>query len=267
MTAPTSFSDPFVIARADDALLAVPALWATEMFVCTDVAAVPMAPPHVRGVTVRRGRTMTLVDARARLGSVDRRRENAAIVDLLHAREADHVRWVETLLASIRTGDPFTLARDPSACAFGQWFDRYVPPTMTLKRQLARFVEPHTAIHALAAAAEALATTDRTKALALIEHHRAYTLDHMRTLFAETRTMILNDVREIVIAHDDGQRLTGLVVDDIESVERLRPDSLATLDGTVPGGDDPLVCRSARTAHDQIVLLPDMHDLMGLAMA
>lgn len=258
------FESPFVIARADDTLLAIPSTWATEMFVCPDVSGVPMAPSHVRGVMVRRGRTMTLIDARTRLGSLDRQQENARIVELLVAREADHVRWVDTLLACISSGDEFTLARDPSQCAFGKWFDRYVPPTMALKRQLARFVEPHAAIHALAAEAEQLALTDRTKAIGLIEHHRSYTLDFMRTLFAETRSMVANDLREIVIARDDGHQLSGLVVDDIESVERLRPDSLTTLEGVVPGGDDSLVRHSARTARDQVVLLPDMSELMGL---
>jgi chemotaxis signal transduction protein len=265
MSAPTaSFDNPYVIARADDALLAIPASWATEMFVCTDVSGVPMAPAHVRGVMVRRGRSITLIDARTRLGSVNRRTENARIVELLHAREADHVRWVDTLLECIRSGTEFLLARDPSQCAFGKWFDSYLPPTLALKRQLARFSEPHAAIHALAAQAEQLATGDRDQAVALIEHHRSYTLDYMRTLFAETRTMVTNDVREIVIAHDDGHHLSGLIVDDIEAVERLRPDSLISLDGTVPGGDDSLVRHSARTARDQVVLLPDIEDLMGL---
>lgn len=269
MTFPSaSFDHPFVIARADDTLLAIPATWATEMFVCGDVAAVPMAPRHVRGVHLRRGRTLTLIDVRVRLGVIDRRSENARVVELLRAREADHVRWVDTLLDCIRTGTPFPLARDPNQCAFGKWFNAYVPPTAALKRQLARFTEPHGAIHALAAEAERLAQADRSRAIALIEHHRSYTLDYMRTLFAETRSMVLNDAREIVIAHDDGHQLSGLIVDDIESVERLRPDTLSTFDGSVAGGGDSLVRHSARTARDQVVLLPDLHDLLGLpAMA
>lgn len=259
-----ALDEPYVIARAHTTLLGLPSSWASEMFVCPEVSPLPMAPPYVRGIAIRRNRTVRLVDARVRLDCGSRKAETDGILQLLHQREADHVRWVDTLLECISTGAAFTLARDPHSCAFGQWYDSYVPPTMTLRYQLAKFAEPHAEIHALAGQAEALVESKgRAAAIELIEHHRSYTLDRMRALFGETRTLVQDDVREIIVVHENGRQLMGLVVDDIVSVERLRRESLTTLEGQVPGGSDPLVRFSARNARDEVVLLPDLYELMG----
>jgi purine-binding chemotaxis protein CheW len=256
------FSEPVVVARVEGTLLAIPSRWAMDMIVCPPVSPLPMAPPGVRGVAIRRDRTVTLVDVRTRLGIATRAEETAAIVELLHAREADHVRWLDTLLECLREGKPFPLARDPHACAFGQWFDRYVPPTLTLSYQLAKFREPHERIHALAAEAEALAATrGADEALSLLRMHQTSTLMRMRNLFAETRRLITEDLRELAITHDTGTALVGLIVDSIESVERLRPETLEPLTDLMAG--NPIVRQTARTQRDAVVMIPDLDALVG----
>ncbi len=259
-----SLEQPFVIARVDTTMIGIPSPWVMEMLLCGDMSALPSAPDYVRGIAIRRGRTIRAVDARVRLGSPRRATETDDMVALLEAREADHIRWLDVLVESIRTQQPFTLARDSHGCAFGKWYDHYVPPTTTLKYQFTKFDEPHRRIHALASEAEALVASAGTDAaLGMIEEHRTTTLAHMRTLFQDTRVLIRQDVREIVVVHDGGHQLLGLVVDDIELVERLLPDTLVSLEGRVPSGHDPLVRWTARTARDQIVLLPDMREVMG----
>jgi chemotaxis signal transduction protein len=259
-----SLEQPFVIARVDTTILGIPSAWVVEMLLCGDVSPLPLAPDYVRGITIRRDRAVRVVDARVRLGATRRAKETDDTVALLEAREADHVRWLDALVESIRTTQPFTLARDPHGCAFGKWYDQYVPPTMTLKYQLAKFDAPHRRIHALASEAEALAASAGTdSALRLLEDHRSTTLAHMRGLFQDTRALVQHDVREIIVVHESGHQLLGLVVDDIESVERLRPETLVSLEGRVPSGHDPLVRWTARTAREQVVLLPDMRELMG----
>lgn len=262
---PTSMldlSEPVVVARVEGTLLAIPSRWTLDMTVCPPVSPLPMAPPGVRGVAIRRNRAVTLIDVRTRLGITSRADETAAIVDLLHAREADHVRWIETLIACIRDQQPFPLARDPHACAFGKWFDHYVPPTLTLTYQLAKFREPHERIHSLAAEAEALAATRGVDdALSLLRVHQTSTLMHMRSLFAETRRLLTEDLRELAITHDTGSALIGLIVDDIESVERLRPETVEPLTRQMAG--DAIVRHTARTQRDAVVVIPDIDALVG----
>lgn len=258
-----AFDQPFLIARVEEARLAIPSAWVGEMIVLPVVAALPLAPEAVRGVGMRRGRTVTMLDARLRLGYVSRAEETARLVALLEAREAEHVRWVDALLESVDLGTPFTMSRDPAACAFGQWYAQYVPPTLTLRQHLAKFDEPHRAVHALADEAEALTRTQgRAAAHEHIETFRTSTLGRMRQLFRDARTLLQDDIREIAITHEVDGQVIGLIVDEIESVERLRADTLDDLAGRVPGGDDTLVRWSARTAREHVVVLPDMHRLV-----
>ncbi len=258
-----NLDQPYLIAVVEGARLAVPSAWASEMIVLPAVSALPLAPPAVRGIGMRRGRTVTMLDARIRLGYPSRRAETDALVALLEAREADHVRWVDTLLECIDHDRPFTLARDPHACAFGRWYDHYVPPTLALKQHMAKFDEPHRAVHALADEAEQLLRTEgKAAAHERIEIFRSISLGRMRQLFRDARRLVQEDVREIVITHETDGQIVGLIVDEVEAVERLRPDTLEDLSGRVPGADEGLVRWSARTAKDLVVVLPDMDALI-----
>jgi purine-binding chemotaxis protein CheW len=254
---------PYLIALVEHVRLAIPSSWAAEMIVVPEISALPLSPAAIRGVGMRRGRTVTMLDARVRLGSPSRRAETDNLIALLEAREQDHVRWVETLLDCIDHDKPFTLARDPHACAFGKWYDHYVPPNLALKQHMAKFDEPHQAVHALADEAEQLLRT-RGKAAAheSIEIFRSVTLGRMHQLFRDAARLLQDEVREIAITHEANGQLLGLVVDEVESVERLRPDTLEDLSGRVPGADDVLVRWSARTAKDHVVVLPDMDVLI-----
>lgn len=268
-----NLDQPYLIAVVEGARLAVPSAWASEMIVLPDISALPLAPPAIRGIGMRRGRTVTMIDARIRLGYPSRQAETDELIALLEAREADHVRWVDTLLDCIDNELPFTLARDPHACAFGKWYDHYVPPTLTLKQHMAKFDEPHQAVHALADEAEQLLRT-RGKAAAheRIELFRSISLGRMHQLFRDACRLLQEDIREIAITHEADGQVVGLIVDEVEAVERLRPETLEDLSGRVPGADDRLVRWSARTAKDLVVVLPDMSELIdgvvpALAMA
>lgn len=255
---------PVVVARVERTLIAVPSAWATQMVLCPRITPVPWSVDGVRGVAVHGDRTLTVVDARLRLGLTPRADEVASLVQLLHDREADHVRWLDTLTNSIRDQQPFPLARDPNMCAFGKWFNAFVPPTLTLKHQLSKFRVPHERIHALAAEAEALsADKGKEAALALLQSHQHSTLRHVRALFEETRAVVANDLREIVIIHDSGTALVGLIVDEIASVERLRADTVQPVTALFGTTDHGLIHSTARTQRDEVLTIPDMAALIG----
>lgn len=260
---------PFLIARIEHVHVAIPSGWASEMIVCPDASPLPAAPAAVRGVGIRRGRTVTMFDARLLLGLPSRASETAQTIELLVAREQDHIRWVDTLLECIDTGRPFALSRDPSGCAFGRWYDQYEAPTVMLRHHMAKFDEPHRAVHALAEEAEALAKSQGAAAAhERIMLFKAETLARMLQLFEEARRLMREDLRELLVINDDGARWNGLIVDEVESVERLRADTLEPLTGRVPGADESLVPWCARTQKDVVVLLPDMDALLGhLAVA
>jgi len=52
------------------------------------------------------------------------------------------------LEASWREQRPFKMARDPHACRFGLWYDRYQTDNNLLKMTLKKMDEPHQIIHA-----------------------------------------------------------------------------------------------------------------------
>lgn len=258
------FSQPFIITRVNGTLLGIPSSWATEMIVCPPTAALPLVPAYIRGIAMRRARPVTLVDTRLRLGMESRQAETQELIALLHAREADHVRWVETLVHSITDGSTFPLARDPHSCAFGQWYDHYQAPTLTLRQQLARFADPHARVHQLANEVEAIAAERGMEAaLARIAAVKGGAFLEMRQLFEESRQLIQTDMREIAIVHDTGITLLGIVVDGIESVERLRPETCDAFAERFAVDDQALMRWSARTAKDAVVILPETEALLG----
>lgn len=222
----------------------------------------PLSPPAVRGIGLRRERTVILVDARMCLGYPTRLSEVDGLTKLLEDREADHVRWVDALLHAISTETEFTLARDPHQCAFGRWYDNYVAPTLSLRQQFAKFAAPHEAVHALAQEAENLARTSGKKAaIDLIETFKVGSFGRMRQLFCDTRQLIRDEIREIAVTHYDGRQYCGLVVDSIEAVEVLRADTLEDLKGRMPRLNEQLVRWSARTSKDAIVMLLELNAL------
>lgn len=255
-------STPSVVLQVGELLVAVDCLWIAEMIRVPAVARLATAPDEVRGVCDRRGRVLILADLRRALGLPSLCDENLALAAMLSEREDDHRRWLNELEACVCEGRSFAMTLDPHACAFGRWYDGYAAPKLVMQSHLRKFEAPHAAIHALGARVVALVEDGRQdEALSLIESSRATTLARLTDLFEEARGLVLEDCREIAVIHDDGERLFGLVVDSVERVERLSPETVQPIEG-IGLASDALITTTARMARDErFVLLLDAERL------
>lgn len=188
--------------------------------------AVPDAPVFVTGIFQFRGNTIPLLDLRVILGYLRLDDEYQSFLDMIEARKQDHLYWAEELRRCIEEGAPFTLATDPHKCAFGKWYDTYSTDNNAVAFHLNKIEDPHHKLHD--AAREALECRNecdicsRQECLknVLMRVEQEY-VPTIVSLLDETKTVIKDTFREMVLVLDDGKTQAGIVVDDVLSVEAL----------------------------------------------
>ncbi|WP_419812040.1 CZB domain-containing protein [Bacterioplanoides sp.] len=160
------------------------------------------------------------------LGQDSAQTEVQALVELLHAREQDHVNWLDALEESLTQGSEFTKARDPNECAFGRWYKHFHTDNEALAQLLEKFDIPHQRIHALAHELLTMRDAGETDAaLAILTEHKRTTLTRLQALFSDARNMVSSSVRPTVIMiQDDKSQVIGLKVDDIGEVFSCSPE-------------------------------------------
>lgn len=211
-----------VLYRLGPELYAFPVTVVREMVRVQPAAAVPGAPPCVRGVINLRGTILPLVDLRVALGMTSALAEINELCALLSARQRDHEVWLSALEHSVRTGDAFAKAIDPHKCAFGVWYDSFKTEHLVLRAALGRLDAPHKAIHATARTAlELTAQGKQTEALAMIEERRRVELAELVQSLDALRSLIRDQQRELVIVVESDRTSIGICVDSIEGVELL----------------------------------------------
>ncbi len=214
---------PWVVARIDRTVFALNSQFVREMVSVPTVTAVPNAPPHVRGVINLRGRALTLVDLRVRLGFPSLTESTHLLEDLMTQREQDHRRWVDELRKSVQERRPFTLTTDPHACAFGRWYDTFKTDNLLLTGVLRRFDEPHKQLHGAGQRiVEAMARQQWDACATMLQDLESSTLKTMIALFADTREVLHDTSHEIAMVMAT-ETPFAIAVDAIEAVERLKP--------------------------------------------
>ena len=256
---------PFVLVKAQALVAALPSASIIALAALPPESDVPDTPAFARGVVVMRGRTLPLIDLRRRLGMPSLADEVETLAQLLDAREEDHRRWVAELEASVRERRPFTLTTDPHKCAFGRWYDSLRTDHLVLESQLKKIDGPHKALHAHGAEVVALmAKRDTDAAEALIATVHAGVFAEIRTLLADTRTMLRDSGREVALVVETGRATVALAVDQVESVETLERAESHRIDRVLPGMGDRLVTDVAMRRGDrQLVMVLDPGRLMA----
>ena len=211
-----------------------------EMVIMPEVSEVPNAGEYMRGVINLRGHVLPLIDLRKRIGLTSLAEENAAFLSMLGQREQDHHKWLAELEASVRERREFKLTTDPHKCAFGKWYDAYKADSTLVAMQLKKFDEPHKQIHGVAVEVQKLMADGKPdRAQVLIEETRSGTLARLVALFAELRSLMGENRREIALIVEDGSKNFAISADSALSVEKLAPGSIEGLQAgvrTVKGG-------------------------------
>jgi len=257
---------PYVIAGVKDLHLAVSSACVQEIIRTPLWHAVPHAPRHIRGVINLRGKVLPLVDLRLRMGLPSALEDVEKMIAMLAAREQDHILWLRELLGAITDGRPFTLARDPTQCAFGKWYYGYKAEDIGFASVMYRFETPHRRIHTIAD--DVLKHAERgehDKAKEIILRTEKGDLHTVVNLFAEARTAFRESHKEVAIVLTDGRKHLALTVDSVASVEVIAED---TIEDATPANlgsvKSDLIRRVAHRADDRgIVFLLDAEVLLG----
>ncbi|MBK5940759.1 chemotaxis protein CheW [Halochromatium roseum] len=213
---------PWVVFELQSQLYAINTRHVREMIEIPKHTVLPEAASDIRGVIDLRGEIAVLLDTRQRLGMASLEQETHALIDLLEAREQDHVNWLEALETALREESTFHLTTDPHRCAFGQWYDHFHTDNPLLQNQLQAFDKPHKALHALGVDLIRMSENgERELALHRLEQARGSTLKRLKALFAETRAFLRASVREIALVLDWDGQLVALSVDKVTAVEYL----------------------------------------------
>jgi purine-binding chemotaxis protein CheW len=218
---------PYVIFQIQEGRYGITARAVREILVMPKVTGTAGAPPEVRGVINLRGKILTLVDLRVKLGMPPLRAEMDELIQLLHDREEDHRKWLAELEACVREHRPFRLARDPHKCKFGLWYDQFVTKDRLLRMVLPSMDAPHKAIHATAEEVLRRAEHDNFDgALELIATRRSQELSTLIKLFAEARHTLADGHREVAIVLSRDNHWLAFSADQVESAEQIPEDRI-----------------------------------------
>ncbi|MEM7678694.1 MAG: CZB domain-containing protein, partial [Myxococcota bacterium] len=156
-----------------------------------------------------------------RLGVSSGREAKQSMISTLIQREQEHIEWLDALERSVRDGASFTMTRDPTQCAFGQWSTTFHTRDAVLSEIMEQFDEPHRQIHSLAD--ELIAMTlrgRRDEALERLELERDTTFRRLRTLFSEARDQIeeMSPPMPLFLTDNGQTPRVGLRIEEIDDV-------------------------------------------------
>lgn len=255
---------PWVVFELKGQLFAVNSGYVKELITIPKVVGLPHAPETIRGVISLRGQVVTLMDTRIRMGLPALGSETAELINMLDAREQDHHNWLAELDASVREGREFGLTTDPHRCAFGVWYDQFETDNPALQNCLEQFDTPHKAIHAVAVQVKALvAQGEQDRACALVDATRDREMSQIAAVFAETRTLIADSVREIAVVLEWQDRLVAISVDSVTTVEGMAESRMQQKPEDLSAGDTDCVKRiGRRDGDDALVQMLDVDALL-----
>ncbi len=232
----------YAIVMIDRQLFAIAARDIREMIMMPEVAWVPDAPEHIRGVCNLRGCAVPIIDTRIRIGRRSARQEIDEFYAQMQEREQDHVSWLEELDVSVRERSEFRLTLDPHQCAFGRWYDTYESVDTLISALLKKFDTPHKRIHGIGVEVQAHLASDHT------ELAKSLTL----------RTLIYTQQREMAIVLTGREKIFGAAVDALVSVEPVRSSDIGPIPpGLEHGGLVSSFARRERTGEIILILDPD----------
>ena len=257
---------PYVVASVQGLPLAVSAGYVQEIVRVPPWHPVPNLPPHIRGVINLRGKVLPLVDLRLRLGLPSALEDVEGMIRMLVAREQDHVLWLKELRSAVEDGRAFTLARDPTECAFGKWYYTYAPEDIGFASVMCRLELPHRRIHALAEVV--LKHADRgehDQARALILQAERGDLRTVVNLFEEARTALRESQKEVALVLSTGVgKPVAVTVDAVISVEALAEDTITAATPAIASVRSDLIRQVAhRGERQEITFLLDAEALLA----
>lgn len=148
--------------------------------------------------------------------------EYVQIEAMLPQRCQDHLDWIGALEDCIRTGSPFSKARDHRECAFGKWFYSYKTENLQLSVFLSQFEHPHAMVHQLADRLLGMAESGKKEdALARLQESKNTTLKRLLELFDFTATLVHDLQRRVALISTQGGQELALGADSVIDIIKV----------------------------------------------
>ncbi len=256
---------PYLMAELKGLQLAISADYVQEIIRVPQWHTVPKLPNYVRGVINLRSKVIPLIDLRLRLNLTSALEEIDEMVKLLFTRKQDHIRWLKELEDAIHDRRPFTLARDPTQCAFGKWYYSYKTSDIGFSSVLNQFEAPHRRIHAIADIALDYAEHGEfRKAEEIIEQTRTGDLSSVINLFEEAQEAFVQSHKEIAVVLTCGERHLSISVDRVVSVELIDENTIEDMTTVMGHINSEFIMKVARRTKDKsVIFLFDVEKLFG----
>lgn len=194
---------------------------------------VPGDVPGFVGLIDYQGAVVPVIDFAHMLGRRNSRESKDELIDLLYAREKDHMEWINSLEHSLRHGETFTKERNPHRCVFGRWYDEYTPTDESFSAIYADFDAPHQRVHALADELIDLAARDGTDvALRQLAIERDTTLKTLHRTFDFARESLRSSQHTVLlyITSDGRSPRMALRIDNISDILTFDEKDRVSLD-------------------------------------
>lgn len=257
---------PWVIFSVDTLKFGIASTVVEGMETARSFTKIPGDDSSIRGLFKFREGNIPLVDLRERLNIKSRLTETNEFCQMLDAREQDHRNWLIELERSVLEHRNFTLATDPTKCAFGRWYESYEPNTHTLKSLLQKFDKPHRQIHSIAERVRGMADSGQMEAARkIIDDCRDHELSEMIHLFAEVKKEYVENNREIVIVFKNENSFHSFTVDSVLTVGTLKPfsSSINQIGHLSINQHSLIVSLAKQDKIDDIIILIDPDKLIG----
>jgi chemotaxis signal transduction protein len=256
---------PYVIGDVKGLQLAVSTAYVQEIVRTPRWHVVPNTPRHIRGVINLRGKVLPLVDLRLRMNLPSALDDVEAMIAMLAAREQEHIHWLRELQGAVAEGRPFTLARDPTECAFGKWYYSYKPEDIGFASVMYRLEVPHRRIHAVADAVLKCAEQGQPDlAKEILLRTEKGDLHTVVNLFAEARIAFRESHKEVAIVLTNGKKHLALTIDSVASVEPIAEGTIEDYTAAMGSEKSDLLTKVAhRTNNKGIVFLLDARALLA----
>lgn len=184
-----------------------------------EITPMPDMDDGIRGIIRLRESILPLIDLRVKLGYSALDAEQNDFIEMLKAREQDHINWLNELKKSVEERLPFKLTLDPHSCAFGKWYDTYKSNNAAVSHLLEQFDKPHKDIHAVGhQVAEKIKVKDFNAALEICNLAENRELKRLKTLFSELYDTVIKQNNEFAVIFDHGKTRLAVSVDKIYKI-------------------------------------------------
>ena len=252
---------PWVLLRIREQLFAVPATHVREMAEMPAVTSVPNAPQHLLGLVTLRGAVIAAIDLRRRLGFPSAEEDLQKMTRELTAAGEEHSARLQACGEAWERGHAFSVN---GGCPLDRWLREHRTRNPLVAAHLKKLEDPHAALHREEAALGDLVSNRRTEAVEALRKLRERQLPLFLQLLEQTSEQLAHASRQIVAVLTVGGRSLGGVVDEVESIERLKHGSITELDREATCANNGLTRYvGRRSKDDEPVLVLEVDQLFG----